>query len=253
MPVTTEKKGLFISGTGTGVGKSIIGSGLAKHLRSKGLDVGVMKPLETGVADPTQGGDDARLLAWAASATDQMAQINPYCFKTPAAPATASRLENRPVAYAELVAQGRALIARHDFTIIEGAGGLMVPVSGGFLIADLAKDLGLDVLVVADAALGTINRTLTTLTAARYLELQIAGYIINRMPQDPTAAETSAPHDLASLTFEELLAVIPEVTGDAHEQVDAVARLLPTLPSWPLLRTLFPEPQIGRLAADSSS
>lgn len=238
--MATEKKGLFITGTGTGVGKSILCAALARHLRERGVDIGVMKPLETGVPDPVQAGEDARLLAWAATSTDSLEQISPYRFKAPASPATASRAEQRPVNYSELLEKARELLGKHEFTLIEGAGGLMVPIAGGFLIADLARDLGLELLVVADAGLGTINHTLTTLTTARFLELNVAGYVINRMPSEPDLAEKSVPHDLASLTIDELLAVIPEVKGTAEEQVDAVAQLLPGLPSWPLLNRLLP-------------
>ena len=240
MPAPTKRKGLFVSGTGTGVGKTIVAAALARHLKRAGIDVGVMKPLETGVASPENAGEDAQLLAEAAQSTESLERIAPYRFKTPAAPATAARLEQQPVDYSQLIQDARELVDRHDFTLIEGAGGLMVPVAGGFLIADLAREIGLELLVVADPFLGTINHTLTTLLAARYLEIPVAGYIINRMPADPSPAEKAVPHDLASLTIEELLAVIPAVEGTAQQQVERVAELLPNLASWPLLKRFLP-------------
>ncbi len=180
------------------------------------------------------------MLRWAADCKDSVEEVCPYRFTTPSAPATASRMEQRPVRYSDLVAGAKKLILKHEFTLVEGAGGLMVPIAGGFLVSDLAKDLGLPLLVVADAQLGTINHTLLTLLAARYLDLDIAGYVINRMPEIPGVAEKAAPHDLASLTIEELLAVIPEFVGEKKDMVEKLAELIPMLPSFPLLKRLLP-------------
>lgn len=240
MPANTEPRGLFVTGTNTGVGKTVITAALALLLRRGGVDVGVMKPLETGVEDLSQAGEDGALLRWAAASSDPVEHTCPYRFTTPAAPATAARLEKRAVNYTDLVTGARQQLDRHRFTLVEGAGGLMVPVAGGFLVADLARDMGLPLLVVADARLGTINHSLLTLLAARYLEIEIAGYILNRMPAEANAAEKAAPHDLASLTIEELLAVVPEVDGKPHLLVGKVADCLPQLPSWPLLRRYLP-------------
>ncbi len=240
MPATVEPRGLFITGTGTGVGKTILTAALAMHLRKCGIDVGVMKPLETGVADVSTAGEDGELLRWAAETTDPLETTCPYRFETAAAPATASRLERDPVQYTDLTLTARTLVEQHQFTLIEGAGGLMVPIAGGFLVSDLVKDIGLPMLVVANAQLGTINHSLLTLLAARYLELEVVGYILNRMPVVPSAAEKAAPHDLASLTREELLAVIPEVAGTPRKMIEQVSLLLPTLPSWPLLKRYLP-------------
>ena len=240
MPATAEHGGLFVTGTGTGVGKTILTASLAYFLRRQGIDVGVMKPLETGVKDTSKAGEDGVLLRWAAQTDEPLEQTCPYRFVAPAAPATAARLEQRTVDYSQLVADTKAQIARHRFCLIEGAGGLMVPIAGGFLVADLVRDCGLPLLVVADVRLGTINQTLQTLLAARYLDLEVAGYILNRMPQEPSVAEKHAPHDLASLTREELLAVLPELSGNAEEMIAALAHRLPELPSWPLLKRLLP-------------
>ena len=240
MPVTAEPRGLFITGTDTGVGKTIFTAALAMHLRKRGVDVGVMKPLETGVADVASAGEDGELLRWAAETTDPLETTCPYRFETAAAPATASRLEREPVQYTDLTLRAKKLVEQHQFTLIEGAGGLMVPIAGGFLVADLVKDIGLPMLVVANAQLGTINHSLLTLLAARYLELEVVGYILNRMPVVPSTAEKAAPHDLASLTLEELLAVIPEVEGTPRKMIEEVSLLLPTLPSWPLLKRYLP-------------
>jgi len=240
MPAIVEPQGLFITGTGTAVGKTIFTAALAMHLRKVGVDVGVMKPLESGVKDVTKAGEDGELLRWAAASTDSLERSCPYRFKNATAPATAARLEQQPVHYTDLVLNAKKLVNQHQFTLIEGAGGLMVPIAGGFLISDLAKDIGLPLLVIADAQLGTINHCLLTLLAARYLGIEVAGYILNRMPAKPSAAEKSAPHDLASLAIEELLAVIPEVAGSPREMIEHVSTALPKLPSWTLLQKYLP-------------
>ncbi len=241
MPVTANPAGLFITGTGTAVGKTIFTAALALHLRKSGVDVGVMKPLESGVEDVATAGKDGELLRWASATTDSLESTCPYRFEHAAAPGTAARIEKQPVHYTDLVLSAKKVIEQHQFTLIEGAGGLMVPIAGGFLISDLAKDIGLPMLVVADAQLGTINHSLLTLLAARYLEIEVVGYILNRMPTAPSVAEQAAPHDLASLTMEELLAVIPEVEGDPQEMIEQVSSILPTLPSWPLLEKYLPQ------------
>ncbi len=241
MPATAEPRGLFITGTGTGVGKTIFTAALALYLRQCDIDVGVMKPVETGVANVDHPGQDGELLRWAAAINEPPEITCPYRFKMAAAPATASRQEKRSVNYTELLATGKKIIAHHQFTLIEGAGGLMVPLVGGFLVADLAKDLGLPLLVVAEARLGTINHTLLSLLAARYLEIEIAGYLLNRMPEKPSEAEKSTPHDLASLTVEELLLVLPEFEGSTQQIVKEMAKILPTLPSWALLKRYLPQ------------
>jgi dethiobiotin synthetase len=240
MPVRNEPKGLFITGTGTGVGKTIFTAALARFLRQQGVDVAVMKPVESGVADKTRAGGDTELLRWAAATDEPLEIISPYRFETAAAPATASRLEKLTVDYAALVDSAKKLSGRHRFTLIEGAGGLMVPIAGGFLIADLAKDIGLPLLVVGDVQLGTINHCLLTLLAAHFLEIEVAGYVLNRMPEYPSPAEQSAPHDLASLTKDELLAVIPAISGTQQAMVATIADLLPELPSWRLLKRVLP-------------
>jgi dethiobiotin synthetase len=129
---------------------------------------------------------------------------------------------------------------RHDFTIIEGAGGLMAPLAGGMLMADLARELKLPLLVVTRPNLGTINHTLLTLFTARAMELPVAGYLINRMPAEQGVAEETAPHSLASLTTEDLLGVLNQVAGDDREKSKILAAELAALPTLPLLTPYLP-------------
>lgn len=240
MPANADQRGIFVTGTSTGVGKTAVTGALTCYLRQQGIDVGVCKPCETGVIDVTRPGDDGELLRWAANSIDPIELTCPLRFSVPAAPATAARLEKRKTDYSSLVQTTKELVNRHKFTLVEGAGGLMVPLAGGILIADLVRDLGLPLLVVADARLGTINHSLLTLLAARYFDLNVAGYLINRMPSSPLAAEKAVPHDLASLTYAELLGVLPEVTGSPREVVRELAERLPKLPTWGQWRQYLP-------------
>jgi dethiobiotin synthetase len=107
----------------------------------------------------------------------------------------------------------------------------MVPLRGGYLMADLARQLGLPLLIVARPTLGTINHTLLTVFAARSMDLPTAGFVVNRMPSQPGLAEEEAPHLLASLASADLLGVLPEVAGSEESRVEQLADALAGLPT----------------------
>jgi len=228
-------KGIFVTGTDTGVGKTIISAALCRYLASKGIKVGVMKPVETGVKNTAEMGPDAQLLAWAAGSSDSAEHIAPYRFSLPAAPSMAASAEKGRIDIEHMVETAHDLASSCDFLIVEGAGGLMVPVAGGVLMADLAARMGLPLLVVARPSLGTINHTLLTVFAARAMELPVGGYIINGISAAPDKVEESTPHTLASLASADLLGVLPHVEGTDREKVEALAEVIPTLPTLPWL------------------
>ncbi len=230
--------GVFVTGTDTGVGKTLVAAALAHHLRQAGLRVGVMKPLETGVATPETVGDDAALLRWAADCAAPITQIAPVRLRAPLAPAIAAHKEKVFIDFGALVEASRQLRRDHDFVIVEGAGGLMVPVAGGLLIADLARAMNLPLLVVCRPGLGTINHTLLTLYAARTMELPLAGFLINNMPERPDEAMACAPHALASLASADLLGVLDSATGsDERALVENLSRQIAALPTYRLLKS----------------
>jgi len=236
MPVVDlPLKGIFVTGTDTGVGKTIVAAALARFLSERGLSVGVMKPAESGVDDPSCPGPDANLLQWAARSTDNENEFAPYRLRAPLAPSLAGKKEQIFIDFSSLVSTAQDLGKRHDFLIIEGAGGLMTPLSGGLLMADLAKGIGLPLLVVTTPRLGTLNQTLLTIFAAQQMEIPVAGYLINRMPAQPDEAAETAPHTLASLASADILGVLPEVNGDDREKVLTLSATLKTLPSLPWL------------------
>lgn len=228
-------KGIFVTGTDTGVGKTVVAAALARFLSERGQNVGVMKPAESGVTDPTQPGPDASLLQWASGCTAAPQEIAPYRLRAPLSPAQAAKKEQVFIDFSGLVASAQKLGAEHDFLIVEGAGGLMSPLTGGFLMADLARAIGLPLLVVTTPRLGTINHTLLTIFSAQQMEIPVAGYIVNRMPQEPDEAEAGAPHNLASLASADILGVLPEATGDDRNKVMTLAAELKTMASLPWL------------------
>jgi dethiobiotin synthetase len=223
--------GIFVTGTDTGVGKTAVAAALALFLRRMGLKVGVMKPVETGVEDPGVLGPDASLLQWAAQDEASAERISPYRLRAPLAPAQAAKREGVRIDPTTLADAVRQAAEGNDFLIVEGAGGLMVPISGGFLIADLVRSLELPLLVVTRPQLGTINHTLLTVMAARTMEIPVAGFIINGMPPQPDLAEADAPHALSSLASADLLAVLPRVEGDDRKRVETLAEEIGALPT----------------------
>lgn len=228
-------KGIFVTGTDTGVGKTIVSAALAHFLTERGLNIGVMKPAESGVNNPAQLGEDGLLLQWASGCHDTIDEISPYRLRAPLSPAQAAKKDNCFIDFSTLVNTAQSLGRRHDFLIIEGAGGLMTPLSGGLLMADLAKAIGLPLLIVTTPRLGTINQTLLTIFAAQQMEIPVSGYLINRMPAAPDEAAETTPHNLASLASADILGVLPEATGNEREKVITLSTTLKTLPSLPWL------------------
>jgi len=217
-------RGFFVTGTDTGVGKTIVAATMARLLRHKGVNVGVMKPVTSGCRQE-QGGlvsDDALLLCRAAGLVCND-DIAPYALREPLAPAEAARLDGVLIDAERIRACYDRLSATHDVVIVEGAGGLMVPLAEGLLISDLIRTLELPLLVVARPGLGTVNHTLLTCCCARHLGLSVAGIIVNNYPQFPDLAEKGAPRQIEALSGAPLLGVWPHL--DDSDQFAAVESL----------------------------
>lgn len=218
-------RGIFITGTDTGVGKTVVASALARVLRNNGLNVGVMKPVTSGCHE--EGGvlhsDDANLLAWGAGIDQVSRDMAPYMLRLPIAPGEAARLEGVLIDFKIIGDSFARLAARHDFLIVEGAGGLMVPLAGELLVADLVRSLSLPILVVARPGLGTVNHTLLTCFCARKLGITVSGVIINNFPAKPGVAEESAPRLISSLAGVPVLGILPHLEGNEREIVPLIA------------------------------
>jgi dethiobiotin synthetase len=217
--------GIFVTGTDTSVGKTIVAATLARLLRMKGVSVGVMKPVTSGCREVNGQlvSDDALLLCQAAGIPFSE-DVAPYRLREALAPADAARIDGVRIDFSAIMASYDRLVSTHQYVIVEGAGGLMVPLSGGLLIADLVRELALPLLVVARPGLGTINHTVLTCFAAQQLGLQVAGVIINGMPEHPGPAEQGAPHQIGSLCSAPVLGIWPRRNEiDEMEIVDELA------------------------------
>jgi dethiobiotin synthetase len=216
-------RGLFVTGTDTGVGKTEVASALVAGWRARGLDVGVMKPAQSGVEDgePT----DADRLRDAAGGADPMALVCPYSLRAPLAPAVAARLEGVEISLAHLVDCAGELARRHQALVVEGAGGLLVPLTDSHTYADLAVALGLPVLLVARAGLGTVNHAALTCEALRARGLAVAGVVLNRAT---AAADPSEPHnagEIERLTGVRVIASLPFEPDPAARRARLAERL----------------------------
>lgn len=235
-------KGIFITGTDTGVGKSIASAAIAMLLKRKGHSVGVMKPVTSGCVerDGQLVSEDAELLCFAAGSS-VTADSAPYLLKAPLAPSISASLDGVKIDFQVIKEAYLRLADQFDYVIVEGAGGLMVPLAGGLLVSDLASHLGLPIVVVARPGLGTINHTLLTTFSGRQLGLEVKGVIVNRYPEQPNQAEEYAPHLIASLSGSLLLGVFPEVEGeDDRRVVQGVVALLEQDPATAImLREMF--------------
>lgn len=181
--------GLFITGTDTGVGKTQVACRIAQWLVNAGYRVGVYKPAASGctVQDGRTIAEDAELLWQAAGRPADSQRVCPQRFLAPLAPPLAARAEGRTVDAAALRAGLDFWKDHSDIVLVEGAGGLMSPLSDEDYVADLAEDCGFPLIVVAPNVLGVINQTLQTLiTAATFRDgLPIAGIVLNELGRDP--------------------------------------------------------------------
>lgn len=205
--------GFFITGTDTGVGKTLVCTALVKLFRSYGKDVGVMKPVMTGVKSNLEktSANDAYILKRTSDTDDSLDLINPYCFKEPISPHLAARLNNQEIDEKLIKDNFNKIKIRHEIVIMEGIGGISVPFSDNFFIGDLIRELNLPAIIVARASLGTINHTLLSIHYAKRIGIEIAGVIINNMPENPSLAERANPGEIERLTNVPVLGVIPEI------------------------------------------
>ena len=187
-------RGVFITGTDTGVGKTRIGAALAHLLIGRGLLVRPRKPVESGCPTGPDGlvPQDAAVLREAAGCVEPLERICPYRLRAPLAPERAAALEGMTLDLGRLRAACLAGIGSDDFLLVEGAGGFYSPLAKGALNADLAGGLGLPVLVVAADRLGTLNHTLLTVEAVRMRGLALAGLILNQPAPQPDPAMDNA-------------------------------------------------------------
>lgn len=208
--LTQLGRGIFVTGTDTGVGKTIVAGGIAAALRDRGVDVGVMKPVESGC--PRRNGkllpEDAIFLKEMAGSRDEPGLINLYALEYPLAPALAAEIEGMEIRKAAILEALKVLLSRHKFVIVEGVGGLLAPLYRNYFVAHLARDMKLPLLVVIRASLGTINHTLLTLSYADNMGLEVTGLVMNNTVVSAKADDLN-PAAIKRWAKEPLLGVMP--------------------------------------------
>jgi dethiobiotin synthetase len=216
-------RGLFVTATDTGVGKTEVACAIVSEARARGVDAVGMKPAQSGAVPGEPS--DADLLRAASGDVEPLDAVCPYAFAAPLAPAVAARVEGREVSFARVLEAARSLASRHAAVVVEGAGGLLVPLTERETYADLAVALALPVLLVARAGLGTVNHTALTVEALRRRGLAVAAIVLNRTaPGD----DPSVPHnagEIARATGIAPIAVLPFV-ADIDARAAALRSML---------------------------
>jgi dethiobiotin synthetase len=210
--------GLFITGTDTDVGKTLVAAAIANWFVRRGIRTAVCKPLATGCVRRREGlvSEDAEFLAQHADAKFSLNTICPQRFAEPLAPAIAAKRAGQKIEWNAIDTAIQTMSSQSDVLIVEGIGGILVPVDHQLTVADMAKWLGLPTVIVARAGLGTINHTLLTVAALRQAAVPIAGVVINRFPAGtPSAAEETNPPAIEKWGKVPVLCFVPQFTGSA--------------------------------------
>ena len=218
-------KGVFITGTDTGVGKTYIAAGIASALSSRGVDVGVMKPAETGcrIRAGKLVPSDALSLMKAANVHDALSNVNPYRFRNPLAPLAAAELEGKKIIEEKILSAWYTLSRRHEFMIVEGAGGVMVPLTEKYLYLDLVVALGLPALIVARPGLGPINHTLLTVSVLQEKDITISGIVVNYADSRKTGpAEKTSPAVIERISGVKIVGIVQHGSQDFDGIVELI-------------------------------
>jgi dethiobiotin synthetase len=215
-------RGLFVTGTGTGVGKTIVSAALLAAMRATGEPVRAYKPVVTGLAEPSdEWPPDHELLALAAGMDPD--EVAPLRFQPAVSPHLAASLAGEPIAEATLVGHARA--REGDTLIVEGIGGLLVPLTDDFTVRDLAVELALPVLIASPPGLGTINHTLLTIEAAEAAGLSVAAIVLTPWPTAPSEVELSNRETITHLGEVEVVVLQEIASADIAALADAGGRL----------------------------
>ncbi|MDE1827453.1 MAG: dethiobiotin synthase, partial [Thaumarchaeota archaeon] len=205
-------KSYFVTGTDTGVGKTTITAALAASLRKHGIDVGVMKPIASGIAQKTGfKSSDVALLCEAAKVNDTEETINPVFLPVPTSPYDATKILNLEIDMKIIFEKFQHLLKAHQMLLVEGIGGIMTPITKNFFVADLIKKMGLETIIVTRSTLGTLNHTMMTLKMCKEYGIAIKGMIINYFDEKGSLAERNAPSTLHEITELPILGIIPFV------------------------------------------
>ncbi|MGO9120086.1 MAG: dethiobiotin synthase [Desulfomonilaceae bacterium] len=233
MSIIFEKKGIFVTGTDTGVGKTVVAAGLVRIARNNGLRALAVKPVETGcmIRDGQLYPEDGSFLHQASEGYLTLDECVPFRFSLPASPARAAAMVGSTLHVADLKEHVLALAEDADLTVVEGAGGLMVPIQGSFMMLDLIELLGFPTIIVARSGLGTINHSLLTLHALKQRGLETLGIVLSCASPEPGPEEEFTPSDLARLTQPVPVLVMPFLRPEIRSDVNRIAEIMEA--AWP--------------------
>jgi dethiobiotin synthetase len=208
-------RGVFVTGTDTEVGKTVVAAALCAALAAAGRRPAAFKPAVTGLDDePGELGHDHELLASAAGGGQRPEEVAPYRFGPPLSPHLAAELAGTRIEPALVVAAAREQAMRRELLVVEGVGGLLVPLTPGYLVRDLALELGLPLVIAARPGLGTINHTLLTVEAARTAGLAVAAVVMTPWPDEPAALLRSNRETVEGLGRVPVLGLPPTAPGE---------------------------------------
>lgn len=206
-------RAIFVAGTDTGVGKSIVTGCLAKFLLEKGHSVITQKWIQTGLAGSSFVSDlDLHLKIMRRDKKDireYLPYATPYVFKAACSPHLACRLENKTINPGKIISSFKILAGKFDFVIVEGIGGVFVPFNNKHLVIDIAQELKLEVLIVAENKLGAINHTLLTIEALKNRKMKILGVIFNNAKGEDKKILADNPRIIQELSGENILGILP--------------------------------------------
>lgn len=220
-------KGYFVTGTDTGVGKTIVSAILINIFKAQGLRTGAMKPFETGCR---REGDvlvpsDGMFLKDVAGMDEPVNFVTPVCFEKPLAPMVAAELEGIEINIEAVRKSYQYLRGRYDAIVVEGVGGLLVPIKRDYFVVDLIKEFGLPVIVVSRPILGTINHTLLTVNHLLRENITVEGIIFNYpLPPGRSIAEETNPRVISELTDVPVIGVVPHLKTFDNNSLLNIAR-----------------------------
>jgi dethiobiotin synthetase len=238
----SRPRGVFITATDTGVGKTIVASALVQCLTQRGIDVGVMKPIETGVSRSAKAQSDGARLRRAAGSHDPMTEVCPYVFRLPVAPFSAAYAEGRTVKIATIMRVFHALRRKHALMVVEGIGGVYTPITQRVNILNLIYHMKLSAIVVGQSGLGGINHALLTIHALRLQKIPIVSLILNQ--RWPVQTKSSHAQEQSTISLLRRFSGVPVVGPLLYNPVmnlnwnDGLVRLVETAPITKLARLL---------------
>jgi len=214
-PIKPKLPSLFVTGTDTGVGKTVVSALIGLIYKAAGVTVAYLKPVETGAVRVNDElvPQDTSFVARVLELDEPIEMLCPYRFEPPVSPHLAARLANKKIKPETIRECFNYLDRRYQAVIVEGAGGLLVPLKPAYFIADLARDMELPLIITARPGLGTINHTLLTIAAALQAELPVAGVVINRYPENPDPVAKDNPRAISNSSGVPVLALAPEIPG----------------------------------------